>query len=117
MTWTWERKSQSMKRMLVSVSEILTASVDTERRAIVLPHPYRLRLTSARSHNRTMENLKVMRDEPPFTFVVSTYGAETPQQYTVSMTAETFTLLLKEHYRNVVQPRERQGEHAPNHHG
>ena len=113
---TWKVKSTSMKRMLISVSGILTASLDGAHRAFILPRPYVMRLSSARSHNRTMEALNALREEPPFTFLVFTYGAQNARQFTVSMTAETFTLLLKEHYENVVRPREMEGEHAPRNH-
>ena len=92
-------------------------SVDYPSRSLTLPYPYKVKVVTARSTERVREQLKRVQSLPPFEFVVSTYGAETPRDFTVSMTSETFALLLKEHYKNEVRPREMEGEHAPRNHG
>ena len=92
-------------------AEILTATVDASRR-VSLPAPYTVQMTTQRSSARIWEAMGLLRREPPFTFHVATYGAESSGDFIVSMTAETFVRLLREHYKNEVQPRERQGEHA-----
>lgn len=113
MTWVWRDKAKALQRLLVSVADMPTITVDPPNRTIALPYPYRVTLVSARSTERVRQGLKSVQSQPPFAFVVSTFGAESSRTFTVSMTSETFAMLLKEHYKNVVRPREMEGEHAP----
>lgn len=100
------------RRLIVAGAGILTAQADVVRRTVSLPHPYRVQMTTQRSSAKVWEHLLGLRKQPTYTFHVATYNADGPGDYIVSMTAETFVSLLGAHYKNEVQPRERQGEHA-----
>lgn len=102
----------AFSNLLRAGADIITIRHDTAARKVILPNPYRVHLTSQRSAAKVWDQMRALRQEPPFSFHVATYGADSSGDYLVSMTAETFVALLGAHYKNEVQPRERQGEHA-----
>jgi hypothetical protein len=107
----WSTKSSSICRFLSSRAGITQVSADKYEQRIVMPRtPYRMLVTTARSHNKTMEMLNSLRSTLRGEFLVSTYGADRTEDFIVSMTLETFAPLLEAHYNTVVLPRVQKGE-------
>lgn len=104
-------KSASLARYIGSHTGII--NVTPERgtgRINVGRTPYRMLLTTSRSHNKTLEAINDLRGSLKGWFVVKSYGAERTEDFIVSMTLETFAPLLEAHYRTVVLPRLQKGE-------
>jgi hypothetical protein len=107
----WSTKSRSICRFIASRAGITQVTADKNEQRINMPStPYRMRVTTARSHNKTMELLNDLRGDLRGEFLVGTYGAERTEDFIVSMTLETFAPLLEAHYENVVLPRVQRGE-------
>jgi hypothetical protein len=104
-------KAARVARYLTGTTNITNITPEAGTRTINMGRTqYKVRFSTARSHNRTMEMLGSLRGEPSGTFAISTFGAETTEDFIVSMTLETFAPLLEAHYQSAVLPRLQRGE-------
>lgn len=104
-------KSASLARFIGSRTGIINVTREKGTSRILMGRtPYRMTVTTSRSHNATLAALNDLRGPLRGEFVVKTYGAERTEDFIVCMTLETFAPLLEAHYNTVVLPRLKEGE-------
>lgn len=106
-------KAASAARFLASRAGIIGVTHERGTQRILMGRtPYRVLISTARSHNRTQELLAALRGHLRGSFIITTYGAERTEDFIVSMTLEEFAPLLEAHYNTVVLPRLKEGEQS-----